>query len=444
MNPDIADDLDQGRFQKAVTETFLSLRNRNFKLYFNGQLVSNTGNWLTNIALTLLVLNLTRSGLAVGLLAACQYGPILLFSAYAGTVADQGDKRKLLIITQILEMAQSVGLAIFAFLPHPPIIGLYVVAVAGGLFLAFDNPLRRSFVSEMVPESDLPNAVVLYSTIVNGSRILGPLIAGALVVTVGYGWCFTLDALSYIAVLVSLFKMDPSKLFRKKPSPHVKGATLAGLQYVLRTPVLAINFGILTIIGLLTYNFNITLPIFVTRALHGSDGVYTLLYAAFSAGAVFSALFVARRATVKMRHVIIGALLLGLATLLLSVMPNPILALPAILLLGAASIMYTTSTTALAQLEARYDMRGRVLALQTVILIGPTALGGPILGGFADRYGSRSPLILGGIAAIIMAAVGYYATLQLHKNRYPRNDTLLASAPNQTKGTENNSDETEQ
>ncbi len=416
MNPDITDDLDQGRFRKALTETFLALRNRNFKLYFNGQLVSNTGNWLTNIALTLLVLNLTHSGLAVGFLAACQYGPILFFSAYAGAVADQGDKRKLLIITQTLEMIQSACLAIFAFLPHPPLAGLFAVAVAGGLFLAFDNPLRRSFVSEMVPESDLPNAVVLYSTVVNGSRILGPLIAGVLVTTVGYGWCFSLDALSYLAVLFSLLRMDVTKLYRKKPSPRVKGATLAGLQYVLRTPNLAINFGILLIIGLLTYNFNITLPIFVTRALHGNDGIYTVLYAAFSVGSVITALIVARRGAIRMRHVIIGALLLGFSTLLLSVMPNALWALPAILLVGAASIMYMTATTSMVQIEAKPEMRGRVLALQTVLLIGPTALGGPVLGWFADQFGSRSPLVIGGVAAVMTAVVGYYFAVQV-RNR---------------------------
>jgi len=407
MQQKSADNLKLGWLHRAVHQTFLSLRTRNFRLYFTGQIISNTGNWLTNIALTLLVLHLTKSGLAVGILAACQYGPILLFSAYAGAIADQSDKRKLLIVTQILEMLQSIGLAIFAFIPHPPLAGLYALAIAGGLFLAFDNPLRRSFVSEMVPESDLPNAVVLYSTIVNFSRILGPVIAGLLVVVAGYGWCFTLDALSYVAVLISLFKMRAAELYRKKPSPRTKGAVRAGLSYVFHTPSLLINFAMLTAIGLLTYNFNITLPIFVTRALHGSDATYTLLYAALSVGAVVTALFVARRSTVRMRHIIIGAMLLGITTLLLGLVSTVGLAFPIIVLVGAASIMYTTATTALAQLETRADMRGRVLALQTVILIGPTAVGGPILGWIADQFGSRSPLILGGVASIVTASIGY-------------------------------------
>jgi MFS family permease len=155
------------RVGRALKQTFLSLRTRNFRLYFIGQTISNSGNWLTNVALTLLVLKISGSGFAVGLIAACQYGPILLLSAYAGALADRIDKRRMLMVTQTLEMLQSIGLSILAFMPHPPLPGLYALAIAGGIFLAFDNPLRRSFVSEMVPKEDIPNAVVLYGTIVN-------------------------------------------------------------------------------------------------------------------------------------------------------------------------------------------------------------------------------------------------------------------------------------
>ena len=156
-----------GRLSRAVRTTFLSLRNRNFRLFFIGQAISNTGNWLTTVALTLLVLHLTHSGLAVGLVTACQFGPILLLSAWAGAIADRSNKRKLLLVTQSLEMAESIGLAVLAFLPHPPLAGLYALAIVGGTLLSFDNPLRRSFVTEMVPPEDIPNAVVLYSIIVN-------------------------------------------------------------------------------------------------------------------------------------------------------------------------------------------------------------------------------------------------------------------------------------
>lgn len=182
-------------------------RNAILRLSFTGQLVSNSGDRLTNVALILLLLRISGSGLAVGLLAACQFGPILLPSAWAGAFADRTDKRRMLLLTRSLEMAQSAGLAVLAFLPHPPLGDLYVLALAGGTFLAFDNPLRRSFVTEMVRAEDIPNAVVMYSATVNVARIFGPALAGLLVVTLGYGRCFTIDAASYVAVLGCLLLM---------------------------------------------------------------------------------------------------------------------------------------------------------------------------------------------------------------------------------------------
>ena len=200
--------------------TFASLHFRNFRLFFFGQIVSNSGNWLTMVALMLLVLDRTGSGVAVGLLSACQFGPILLLSAWGGVLVDRFNKRKLLYITQSLEMAQSFVLAGLAFMHEAPLILFYLTAIAGGCFLAIDNPVRRSMVNEMVPADDVPNAVTLYSAMINISRIVGPLIAGVLVVSVGYGWCFTIDALSYTTVLVSLSMMRASELRQLPITPR--------------------------------------------------------------------------------------------------------------------------------------------------------------------------------------------------------------------------------
>lgn len=394
---------------RVLGRTFSSLRHRNFRLYFIGQMVSNTGNWLTNVAMTLLVLKITGSGLRVGVLAACQYGPLMVLSPYAGAIADRFSKRRSLIVTQTLEMAQSIGLAILAFLPHPPLAALYVLALAGGAFLAFDNPLRRSFVTEMVAPEDLSNAIVLYSTIVNGSRIFGPAIAGVLIVSVGYGWCFAIDALSYIAVLVCLFLMREHELHRTATPAERRGAVRAGLRYVFDTPALWISFMMLAILGTLSYNFNVTLPIFVTQVLHGGERTYTLLYSTFSVGAVACSLLIAHRGLTRMRHIILGAVLLGVGTLLLAPVSSAALAVPVILFIGAAGILYMTATTAIAQVEARPEMHGRVLALQTVLIGGPLAVGGPILGWVADRFGGRAPMVVGGIAAFVAAALGSWA-----------------------------------
>jgi MFS family permease len=405
------------RVGRALSHTFLALRTRNFRLYFTGQIVSNTGNWLTNVALTLLVLKITGSGFAVGLLAATMFGPILVLSAFAGALADRSDKRRLLLVTQSLEMCQSVGLAVLAFLPHPPLAGLYLLAAFGGTLLAFDNPLRRSFVTEMVPAEDIPNAVVLYSLIVNTARIFGPALAGLLVVTVGYGWCFAIDAASYLTVLACLLMMRPAELRRRPPRPRARGEVRAGLRYVASLPNLWISFVMLIVVQVLAYNFTVTLPLFVKDALQRSPVTYSVLFTAFGCGAVACGLIVAHRGLVGMRHIVAGAAALGLAMLVLAVAPSVAFAVPAVFLVGMAAILYLTATTAMVQVESRPDMHGRVLSLQTVIFGGGTVIGGPLLGLVADTLGGRAPIVLGGAACLLAAAFGLWAVRRLGRRR---------------------------
>ena len=386
--------------------TFSSLRHRNFRLFFIGQSISNSGNWLTNVALTLLVLRLTATGVGVGLLAACQFGPMLLFSAWGGAVADRSDKRRLLLVTQSLEMAQSIALAVLAFMSHPPLVALYALALVGGVLLSLDNPLRRSFVSEMVPAEDLPNAVVLYSTIVNLSRIFGPSLAGLLVVTTGYGWCFTIDAVSYLAVIACLLMMRPAELHRQ-PTPSASTQPVReGLRYVRSVPKLWVSFTMQAAVSMLAYNFNVTLPLFVTKGLGAGEGTFTMLYSVLSFGSVVSALVVAHRTLVTMRDVVRGAAALGVSLLLLSMVPGVAWAVPAVFLVGAASLLYMTGTTTIVQLEARRDMHGRLLALQTVLLGGSAALGGPLLGWIADTAGARMLMVIGGVVSLGAATFG--------------------------------------
>jgi MFS family permease len=398
-----------GRLSRTLQTTFLSLRNRNYRLYFFGQLVSNTGNWLTNVALTLLVLHLTGKGLAVGVLIGCQYGPILFLSPWAGSIADRFDKRRMLLLSQCGEMLQSVGLAALAFMPSPPLSGLYGLALAGGILLAFDNPLRRSFVSEMVPPSDIPNAVVLYSTIVNISRIFGPALAGLLVISMGFGWCFVLDAASYLAVILCLLLMRPAELYRTAPGNSNKGGVREGLRYIRSMPSLRISFIMLMAIGTLSYNFNVTLPLFVISALHSTEAMFTILYSVLSAGAVVSALIVAHRGYVRIRHVVIGSTALGCSMILLASVPDVATAIPAVFIVGASSILYLTATTTIVQVESGHEMHGRLLSLQSVCTVGSSLFGGPFLGWLADTLGGRAPLFVGGVVAVAASVYGYMA-----------------------------------
>lgn len=405
-------------------QTFVSLSVRNYRLFFVGQLISNSGNWLTMVAITLLVLHRTHSGVAVGLLSACMFGPMLFLSPFAGVVADRSDKRKLLYVTQTAEMSQSIALAVLAFVPSAPLWAFFVVAFFGGCMLAFDNPARRSFVSEMVPPRLVPNAVTLYSALVNLSRLVGPTLAAALIVAVGYGWCFAIDAASYVTVLVALVLMRPSELRDVARTPRGRGQVRAGLRYVLDEPVLRTTFLMLLIVGVFSYNFTVVMPLFVERGLHGSDAQFSLIYATFSAGAVVGTLAIARRSMVQLRTTIASAAALGVAMTLTTFVPNIALAFPAAALVGGASVAYMTTTTALAQLESDEGMVGRVLALQTVLLIGTTPIGGPFLGLLADAAGGRAPMLLGGIGAVAAAAVG--ATLA--RTRRQPDGSVLARA----------------
>jgi MFS family permease len=415
--PDLVDDDSLAQGPGFVRRTLSSLRWRNFRLFFIGQTISQTGNWLTNVALTLLILHRTGSGVALGLLVACQYGPILLLSAWAGVIVDRTSKRNLLYVTQGLEMCESFALAALAFMHDAPLGAFYGIAVAGGALLALDNPVRRTFVNEMVPTDEIPNAVTLYSAMNSMARIAGPALAGLLIVTVGFGWCFTIDAVSYVAVLTALAMMRSAELRRLPVTARGAGQVRAGLKYITGVPDLWITFVMLLLIGTMSYNFAVVFPLFVEKGLHGGDGTYALVYSAFSAGGLVGALLVARRSTVSIRTVAVGAAGLGTAMLGLSAVPSIALAFVVATLVGAASVAYMTATTAIVQLRTEPHMIGRVLALQTVLLVGTAPIGGPILGAIADAVGVRAPVLIGGVAALAAAAFGVLAAHRVDARR---------------------------
>ena len=392
-----------------VERTLSSFRSRNFRLFFAGQTISNTGNWLTMVTLTLLVLHRTGSGVSVGLLSACQFGPILFLSAWAGVIADRHDKRKLLLVTQSVAMCQSCALAILAFMHDAPLGAFYAAALVGGCTLAFDNPLRRSFVNEMVPLEDVPNAVTLYSVMVNLARIIGPALAGLLIVTVGYGWCFAIDAASYLAVISGLLLMRASELRRVAVTPRGAGQVRAGIRYIAGVPELWVTFAMLLIVGTLSYNFTVVFPLFAEHGLHGGDRAYTMIYSCFSAGALTGALVVARRTDVTIRTVALGCAWLGASLLVLSLTPDVAIACIVAVGVGGASIAFTTAVTSIAQIRTDQHMIGRVLAIQSVLVAGTTPLGGPLLGALADVAGARWPLVVGGVAALLAAVFGVVA-----------------------------------
>ena len=355
------------------------------------------------------MLKLTNSGLMVGLLTGCQFAPVLLFGAWAGLIADRSDKRRLLMIVQALAMVQSFVLAALAFMGHPPVLAIFAVAFCGGIATAFDNPARRAFVVEMVPETNVQNAVSLNSALMTSSRIVGPALAGLLIPTVGYGWCFTVDGISYIAVLVALWMMRPADLRRPPVAKRGKGQVREGLRYVRTVPDLWIPLVMMAIIGTLAFNFQVVMPLFATRTFGGDDATFTLLLSVISVGSLTGALVTARRKSIELRHVIVSAAGFGLAMLLLAAVPSLGLAFPVAMLMGFASIAFMTASTAIVQVRADPMMRGRVLALQAIVFLGSTPIGGPIVGAICQEFGARAGLVVGGVAGLAAAGWGLLA-----------------------------------
>jgi len=394
------------RLRLATADTFRSLAVRNFRLFFTGQLISQVGNWLTLVAQTLLVLRLTDSGFALGGLAVAQFGPVLVLGAFAGLVADRSDKRKLLLLVQTLAMVQSFCLAALAFMGHPPLAAIYAVALAGGFAIAFDNPARRSFVVELVPRDGINNAVSLNSAVMTGSRVVGPALAGLLVTTVGFGWCFLLDGLSYLAVLGALWRMDTTQLHRGPVTARGKGQVREGLRYARNVPELWVPLLMMAVIGTLAFNFSTVLPLFVTRDLHGGDVTFTWLMSVLSLGSLVGALATARRRSIDIRTVSLAAVAFGAGMVLLTVAPNRPVALAVGFLVGLASISFMTASTAIVQLAADPSMRGRMLALQAMVFLGSTPIGGPIVGAVAEQFGARYSLALGALATIATGGFG--------------------------------------
>ena len=395
------------RLRLASNETFKSLGIRNFRLFFVGQGISQIGNWLTLIAQTLLVLKLTDSGVALGLLAAAQFGPVLLFGAFAGLVADRSDKRRLLLFVQTFAMVQSFALATLAFQEHPPVWAIYAIATFGGMATAFDNPARRSFVVEMVPEEQITNAVSLNSALMTGSRIIGPALGGLLVATVGFGWAFLLDGVSYVAVIAGLRMIDPSKVRPAPVTPRGKGQVRAGLAYAWSITELRVPLLMMTVIGTLAFNFQTVLPLFAVRDLGGREITFSLLMSVVSVGSLVGALRSARRTSVSVRTVSLSSAGFGASMLALAIAPNQPIAFVVGVVMGFTSISFMTASTAIVQLRADPMMRGRILALQAMVFLGSTPIGGPILGAICERFGARYGLAVGAIATLAAAAYGF-------------------------------------
>ena len=387
----------------AARRSFDSLSVPNYRRYFGGQVVSLSGNWMQMVAEVWLVLTLTGSGVAVGMTTALQFLPILLFGAWGGLLADRFSKRRLLMVTQALMALPAI--ALFAIVSAGAVELWMVLALAfvRGTVNAVDNPTRQSFAIEMVGPDRVVNAVSLNSVLVHSARLVGPALAALLIAAAGVGPCFALNALTFGAMTFALWRMDPAELRTPPPAVREPGAVRSGLRYVRRTPELAVPLGLMALVGTLGLNFQVILPLLARFSFDGGASVYAALVCAMGVGSVAGALLTGAHGRADARLITGAALCFGVVALLAASMPSLALEIPVLALLGGAAVTFAAAINSSLQLAVEPAMRGRVMALYSIVLLGSTPIGGPLAGWLAQAYDPRVALLLAAVAGLSAA-----------------------------------------
>ncbi|MFC8174842.1 MFS transporter [Streptomyces sp. NPDC057235] len=385
--------------------TFSSLTIRNYRLFFTGAIVSNTGTWMARITQDWLVLSLTGSAAAVGITTALQFLPMLLFGLYGGVIADRYPKRQLLLVSQAALGLCGVALAALTLSGHVQVWHVYLIAFLLGMVTVVDNPARQSFVSEMVGPEQLRNAVSLNSANFQSARLVGPAVAGVLIAGVGSGWAFLLNGLSFVAPVISLLLMRTGELHKVERVPRGKGQLREGLRYVAGRPDLLWPIVLVGFVGTFGFNFPIWLTAFADGVFHVGAGTYGFLNTLMAAGSLVGALAAARRGSTRLRMLVIAAGVFGVLEVVAAL--SPAFWLFALLLVPIGMIGLTVNVTANSAVQMATDpaMRGRVMSLYMMVFAGGTPIGAPLLGWVTDVYGARVGFAVGGAISLAAAVV---------------------------------------
>jgi MFS family permease len=386
---------------------FASLRVANYRLYAGGQIVSLVGTWMQRIAQDWLVLDLTGgNATALGIAAALQFTPILLLSLWGGVLADRVDKRRMLIAVQIGMGLCALVLGVAAVAGVVALWHVYLLCALLGCLSALDVPVRQSFVAEMVGSAQVGNAVALNSLTFNLARIVGPAVAGVLIVAVGSGWVFLINAVSFAGVVAGLLLMDPARLIRGDRVPRRPGQLREGLRYVRGRPDLLAVLALVFLVSTFGINFYLTLAVLARNVFGLGAQAYGLFTTLLAVGSVIGATVAARRSgRPRLRLVVASALVFGVLVTVSGLMPTFALTGVVLVPLGVAALTFTTSANAAVQLAVEPTMRGRVMGLYILLFLGGTPVGAPLLGLLAERLGGRAPLVLGGAATVVSVLV---------------------------------------
>lgn len=387
-----------------MSSTFRSVRkNRNAQLFFLGLLVSNIGTWVQFTAVAILVDRLTGKTTAIGILTALQFGPMLVLGAWAGAVADRFDRRRMTILTQSALAAQATLLAVLDITDTINIGWIYLLTFVLGVISAFDNPARRGFVTELVREEQIANVVSLNTAVMTGSRIFGPAITALLVGTAGTALLFSINAVSFVAILLTLALIDRSKLYPPPRAPKGGTPVRDGLRYVRRTPVMLATFVVFAIVSTFGFNYNVSLPRMASE-VWGNEQWYGWILTATSVGSMLGSLATASRYRVTIRWMAGMSFLLGLAGVGLALADDPVLALLVSIPMGLGGAGFVTSMNAITQQECPPVMRGRILGLTAVAFLGSYPIGGPITGVIGDQVSLQWSLLYGPLITLVATA----------------------------------------
>ena len=386
---------------------FHSLRSYNYRVWAGGALVSNLGTWMQRIGQDWLVLTVLtdHSATAVGTVMALQFGPALLLLPLSGFAADHLDRRKLLLCTQAAAGLVALGLGLVTITGMVQLWHVYGFALLLGCITAFDAPARQAFVSDLVSDDSLANAVALNSASFNAARMVGPAVAGVLIAAVGEGWLFLINSASYAAVLVSLWLLRVHELHAEARPERTRGSVLAGLRYVWQRPDLVAVLVMLALIGTFGFNFAIFVSTMSVTVFDGDASQYGLLTSAMAVGTMCGALLSARRPLPGMVLMGGAAAAFGVTLAIAAVMPSPWLFAAVLFFVGLAALTFMTASNSMMQLTTERGMRGRVLALRIAVVMGGTPIGAPLVGWVVDHAGARWALGLGALAGLAAAAV---------------------------------------
>ena len=387
--------------ERAARRTFHSLRTRNFRLYFFGQVVSGTGTWLQLVAQSWLVLQLTHSAFAVGVTLAIQFTPMLLAGAWAGVLVDRLDKRRVLIFTAAAAGGLALALGTISALGIAQVWMVYLLALGLGAVTALDNPARRAFVPEMVPATDVANAVGLNSTVFTASRVIGPAIAGLVIATLGVEWCFFINAVSFGAVIWALAAMRTSDLRPSRVVPRAPHQLRDGLRYAWRNGPVRRALVVTGIVSLLAFNYQVVMPSLARVEFGGDAATFGTMMAMLGLGSLVGALWMAHFGRASTRILIGATIALGIAMTAAALAPTLAIELAVLPLVGVSSMVLLSMATAICNEETAPELRGRVMALMGIAFLGSTPIGGPFIGWVSQTVGPRAGLAIGAAAALV-------------------------------------------